>query len=273
VNAFVNDNFRKKVKNICASLLNDPDILVKESDKNLGLCVLPCQWYVDQVLKILNNKHDYVFVEHVPNVDDVFCGLKDALSDISFLINIDEIIDKKVWDYIFYQYKLTGEQIIPLAAFYLLIKVHKDPISVRPIAANILTLSYHASRYIDFILKPLVKNIPSILCNSLDLIRHLALVQFPVDCVFFSADVVNLYPNIPIDESVECVGEAIDTYNQNLPPGNEPIQKEFILVLLKWVLTNNYVEIDGQCWKQIYGTAMGTPCCCLREYLFGEKNK
>ncbi len=152
---------------------------------------------------------------------------------------------------------------IPLAAFYLLIKVHKNPISVRPIAANIHTLSYHVSRYVDFILKPLVKNIPSILCNSLDLIRHLALVQFPVDCVFFSADVVNLYPNIPIDEGVECVGEAIDKYNQNLPSGNEPIHRDFILVLLKWVLTHNFVEFDGQCWKQVYGTAMGTPCAVV----------
>jgi hypothetical protein len=30
-------------------------------------------------------------VGHVPTVDDVFC-VKDALSDISFLINIDEIL-------------------------------------------------------------------------------------------------------------------------------------------------------------------------------------
>jgi hypothetical protein len=218
---------------------------------------------VSQVLEILNKKHDYVFVEHVPSVDEVFCVLKEALNNISFLVDIYNVIDKKVWNFIFFQYALSGDHVIPLAAFYLLIKVHKDPISVRPIAANILTLSYNASRYVDFILKPLVKSIPSILCNSVDLIRHLALVQFPVDCVFFSADVVNLYPNIPIDEGVACVGEAIDTYNQNLPPGNEPIQKEFILVLLKWVLTNNFVEFDGQCWKQIYGTAMGTPCAVV----------
>jgi hypothetical protein len=83
--SFVSNNFRKKVKSVCCALLNNPDILVKESDKNLGLCVLPRQWYVFQVLKLLNNKHDYVFVDHVPSVNDMFCVLKTALRYVTVI--------------------------------------------------------------------------------------------------------------------------------------------------------------------------------------------
>jgi hypothetical protein len=146
--------------------------------------------------------------------------------------------------------------------------VHKIPIGVRPIASCFGTVSRNASRYVHFVLCPVSNSISSILRNSLDLMRHCALVSFPANCVLLSADVVNLYPNIPVEEGVQFVGEAIDDYNRNLPEGEKHVDKEFICALLYWVLTNNYVEFDGKCWKQIQGTAMGTPCAVVYANLY-----
>ncbi len=141
----------------------------------------------------------------------------------------------------------------------MLIKIHKIPIAVRPIAANVGTITYHASVYVLFVLNPLAACIPTVLRGTVDIVRYLYITKFPPDCVILTADVVNLYPNIPIDEGCEFVGEAIDEFNDNLPLDNDPIDKVFVLLLLKWVLTNNYVVFNNECYLQIYGTAMGTP--------------
>jgi hypothetical protein len=50
--------------------------------------------------------------------------------------------------------------------------------------------------------------------------------------------------------------------------GEERVDRVLICALLFWVLTNNYVEFDGKCWKQIQGTAMGTPCAVVYANLY-----
>jgi hypothetical protein len=86
--------------------------------------------------------------------------------------------------------------------------------------------------------------------------------------VLLSADVVNLYPRIPVVEGVQFVSEAIDDYNKCLLKGEVCVDKDLVCALLYWVLTNNYVEFDQQCWKQVQGTAMGTPCAVVYANLY-----
>jgi hypothetical protein len=247
---------------VCKDFLNDSEVIVKSSDKNLGLCVVPRVWYVNQALALLNDINNYEHVMCVPQICDVFNGLRALLKTKGVKLL------PKVSLFLFDVCKNTEDDLISLAAFYLLIKVHKVPIGVRPIASCFGTVSRNASKYVHFVLCPVSNRIKSILRNSLDLMRHCALVNFPDDCVLLSADVVNLYPQIPVDEGVQFVGEAIDDYNSNLPTGEERVDKDLICALLFWVLTNNYVEFDGQCWKQIQGTAMGTPCAVVYANLY-----
>jgi hypothetical protein len=260
--SFQNRNFHRKIVSVCKSFLNDKDVIVKASDKNLGLCVVPRVWYVNQVLALLNDTKNYEFVQCVPQTCDVFNGLRLMLKSRGVAVNA------KVSAYLFDVGKKTEDDLISLAAFYLLIKVHKIPIGVRPIASCFGTVSRNASRYVHFVLCPVSNKIKSILRNSLDLMRHCALVYFPANCVLLSADVVNLYPQIPVEEGVQFVGEAIDDYNAKLLEGEVRVDRELICALLFWVLTNNYVEFDGQCWKQIQGTAMGTPCAVVYANLY-----
>ncbi len=256
-NYILNRNFQRKVLSVCKSFMRDKDVIVKASDKNLGLCVIPRVWYVNQALNLLNTAGSYERVHVLPTVREVFDKLRIALQAHGITV-----LDK-VGNYLYFVGDKSEDDLILAAAFYLLIKVHKSPISVRPIASCFGTVCRNASKYVHVVLTPLMNNIPSILRNSVDLLRHLALVSFPRDCVLLSADVVNLYPSIPIVEGVLFVGEAIDEYNKSLPEGNDKIDKVFILVVLHWILTNNYVGFDGDCWRQTQGTAMGTPCAVV----------
>ena len=65
-------------------------------------------------------------------------------------------------------------------------------------------------------------------------------------------DVSGLYTNIPQEDGVECVREALDERtNKNIPTG-------FLTRLLEIVLRYNIFEFNQELFQQLIGTAMGT---------------
>ncbi len=145
-----------------------------------------------------------------------------------------------------------SEHLRPTANFYLTMKMHKPTLSGRPIVNCRYTMTYHASIYLDNILKPIVKLLPTVVHNTTEVLLQLdKLVIEPYD-VIYCADVENLYPSIPHDFGLKAVKEILTRYKVS--------NIEFILQLLLWVLTNNYISYNDQVYLQRQGTAMGTPC-------------
>ncbi len=81
--------FRSKIKQVCKRLLADDDIIVRETDKKLGLCVIPRNWYETQALSILNNHLNYVHVpvESIPTIKKAFSDLLCAVSEHELTID------------------------------------------------------------------------------------------------------------------------------------------------------------------------------------------
>ena len=73
-------------------------------------------------------------------------------------------------------------------------KLHKDPISVRPIVSHVNSATSNISAFLDNILKPIVKEIPHILSNSAELIRDLQTITVSENTILVSLDIVSLYP-------------------------------------------------------------------------------
>ena len=73
-------------------------------------------------------------------------------------------------------------------------KLHKNPINVRPIVSHINSATSNLS---DYLLKPIVEEIPHILNNSTELIQDLKQVSFSSDFILVSLNTVSLYPSIP----------------------------------------------------------------------------
>lgn len=66
------------------------------------------------------------------------------------------------------------------------------------------------------------------------------------------SDVKNLYPSIPIKYGLQAIEELLECY---MVPNIK-----FLVSLLNWILTNNYLSFEGTIYLQTSGTAMGTPC-------------
>ena len=59
---------------ILSKLLLDTDIIVKPTDINLGIAIIPRIWYEKQALDTLNNaeRENYKIINELPTYEDVF---------------------------------------------------------------------------------------------------------------------------------------------------------------------------------------------------------
>ena len=97
---------------------------------------------------------------------------------------------------------------------------------------------------------------PSYLQDTPDFLRNIEAINnegpLPANAVLVSIDVSALYTNIPQEEGLEALSEALNTKDcDNIPP-------EFITRLMELVLKHNIFEFDQELYLQTIGTAMGT---------------
>ena len=101
----------------------------------------------------------------------------------------------------------------------------------------------------------LVKELPSYIQDTPDLLRHIeTLNEKPIPDGAFpvSIDVTGLYSNIPHQEGLDCLKEALDTRE------DQSVPTSFLITLMGLVLMWNIFEFDLRLFIQIIGTAMGT---------------
>lgn len=241
----------KLIRKGITSLRNDDSIVLKKSDKNLGVCVLPRVWYESQAMCHLTDNKTYVPLSTLPSITHVYDKLRAAIFGYDIPADVKDFLFSVETACI-----ATGTAALPLSKFYLLPKIHKHPISTRPIVASIGSCTYNVSKYIDFILKPVMRTMCRILHSSVQLLRHLNTTSFPADCSLFTADVTSLYPSIDIEDGLRMIGVAIVQYNDTYKCS---VNNVLVVALCRWVLTNNYICFGESHWLQIRGTAMGTP--------------
>jgi hypothetical protein len=137
--------------------------------------------------------------------------------------------------------------------FYMLPKIHKPGNPGRPIVSACGGPTSKLSSFIDAHLKLVVPRIPSYLKDTTHFLQKLEALDLPPDFLLLTIDVSSLYTNIPIDEGIRSVAEALSDI-----PLSPPLVT--LLSFLSLVLNRNEFEFDGKFYKQVKGCAMGTPC-------------
>ena len=154
--------------------------------------------------------------------------------------------------------------------FYLLIKVHKNPIKGRPIAAAHSWITTGASIWLTEKLIPVVNALPTVLRCSDDLVNDLKQLKLKREVGkqtwLLAADIVSFYPSIPHELGRKAVKTAI---RRSGVYKDQPELVDAIMDVLKIVLENNYVEFLHEFYHQIQGTAMGTNCAVVYANIVG----
>ena len=156
-----------------------------------------------------------------------------------------------------------------LPRFYILIKTHKTGpvIKIRPIVSNTNGPTQRLSWLLANALKPMLKDVPARLENSLELIKCIQAGDFttnktlPYPCSF---DVVSLYTSIPIQEAITNATDRIHSPIFHL-------DKQDIKDLLTVTLSNMYFSFNGQVFRQKEGLPMGSNISAILAILFMDK--
>ena len=138
------------------------------------------------------------------------------------------------------------------AKFYVIPKIHKSPIAGRPIAASHSFITRPISIFVDELVKPSI-SMPTVLCDSGELIQCLGGIKLPADCLLVTADVSSLYPNIDTKKAII----ALDLLLREGKVAQTPLLVQFT----RLVCENNFLqsEFSRDIYHQTYGIAMGTP--------------
>ena len=244
------------LRSIIKQLSSKHDIIIKPADKNLGTVVLSKIDYNTMCASILQDISTYTRITTVDYHDTAWCLLESILQSHNVmyankrsLSGSHNTLTKLARSLL----QLKGSPNLRAAKFYVLPKVHKQPVVGRPIAASVNTITYYASKYLDGFLQPLMKKLPNICLSSRDVIKELTDFTIPDGAVILCADVRSLYPSIPLEYGLKAMKEILIRYNY------EPELLSLALDLLRWVLTCNYITFNDEVYLQISGTAMGTP--------------
>ena len=137
---------------------------------------------------------------------------------------------------------------------YGLPKLHKPGIPMRPIVSFCGSPTYQLSRYLTTILQPLTDKSRPKLQSTENFIDAIKTVQIPDDYKLVSFDVKSLFTSIPLQLALQCTETAIQQSTVKLP-----LPTEEIMDLLNLCLTSTYFQYNGKHYKQLHGTAMGSP--------------
>lgn len=236
-------------------LRSNSSIVIKPADKNLGLTLLDRSTYDNEALRQLSDSTTYQLVTAIP-LQDIYDRILSIFSSPVIGSDIRKFIAHKI---------TPTTAITP--RFYHLPKVHKAALTGRPIVPSHSSITAPTSTWIDHVLQPYVKQIPTLAPNSTSVI--LALEQICIshpDCTLITADVSSLYTNIPTDTGIKFTRMFL---NEFVPPSSTKEKFiETVIAALTLILNNNYFSFNDSLYLQKIGTAMGTPAAVVYANIF-----
>lgn len=216
--------------------------IVKLTDKNLGLAVLPAGWYDTQCLKLLVDTNTYKPVFADPT-EAIYGKLMDEVYKWRLPNPMENYILRRT------QKEMPQFHIIP--------KVHKNPWTARPIVPSHSWVTTTTSEVIDYLCQPLLEHFPWVVNSSKEVINQIERVKLldtkPV--WILTGDVTAFYTNIPPKDCSKIIGQLWKKFCDHSKIRPQPLKN-----MTKFVMDNNFLHYKGQTFHQLNGLAMGTAC-------------
>ena len=153
-----------------------------------------------------------------------------------------------------------------MGRLYGISKVHKTGCPVRPIVSMINTPEYRLARHLDKEIKPHVPNKYSISSN-VEFLNRLKEFELNEEDLCMSFDIVSLFTNVPLEETINIIANDIYPEDANLG------QRSSLMILLKSA-TGGMFTHRGQVYQQKDGVSMGNPLApTLANYFLGHLEK
>ena len=130
--------------------------------------------------------------------------------------------------------------------------------------------TYQLSKYLTSILQPLTNASRHKLQSTENFINAIKTIRLPDNYKLVSFDVKSLFTSIPLQLALDCTEALLDSTDTDT---TLPMPACEVMVLLKLCLESTFFQFNGKHYKQLHGTAMGSPVsvvvaeCHNRNYL------
>ncbi len=235
-------NLTKDERRALEELTTRSDIVIKRADKGGATVIVSSEWYEKEAERQLNDTTFYKKVD-----EDNTARHEDIIMN-----SLTDLVENKQLE------KKLAEKLAPVNSrtpeFYLLPKIHKTPVTGRPVISSTGCHTEKISAYVDEFLKPAAQELPSHIKDSYDFaekIKHMGKLE--ATDIMLTMDVSSLYTNIDNEEGIEAIKE-----NNSIKSKLTTFTINMICVLMSMILTLNNFIFNGQNYHQIKGTAMGT---------------
>ena len=221
-------------------LLNRKDLIFSKPDKGNGVVVMDRSDYINKLYNIVNDSSKFNLLTNDPT-EKREARLQGYLYRLYKSGHLDEASYKKI--------RPTGST---PSRLYGLPKIHKQGTPLRPIISQIGSYTYELAKFLVPILMPLTTNQYTVkdsfsFVNSLMSLQNVSFMA--------SFDVVSLFTNIPLNETIELCLDKLYTDTDlvhNLP-------RKTLKTLLNYACKENHFLFDDKFFDQTDGVSMGSP--------------
>ena len=244
----VNHNLTRAECRILKKLAQDKSIVILKPDKGNGIVILNRADYNNKVMNILRDESKFELSNN-QDIYQVVTRLEDKMIRILRKLKINKCISDE-----------TFKELAPCGSrpgiLYGLPKVHKPNVPIRPIISAIGSFNHKVAKYLVKLLKPLSTNTYTIsnTFSFVDELQNLKLGYNNKSLHMASFDVISLFTNIPIDETIAICTNALrnNVFNTNL---DELSLKQLLCLCTK----ESVFLFNEQLYAQKDGVAMGSP--------------
>ena len=251
-------NLSPSQRNVIRELQDRTDLIIFQTDKNLGPSVSERQQYIRDVLEThLLNDENY---EHLPpeRATEELRKQRNSFNDIYG--KLGHLLPSEAEQTYFKRAMATSHlSQTRVPQIYGIYKVHKTVVKPRPVISSVNSIPELFSKHVDYWLKKVVgKLLPTYIKDAEHLMRSLHETfpnGLPPGAKLFSVDAVGMYSNIDTDHGVDVMTRWLTQYHAELPP-SMPVS--FILAAIEEIMRNNIFQFGDTFWRQKRGCAMGT---------------
>jgi len=228
--------------------LQSSELLLKITDKNLGLAAISKPWYLEECKRMLADEATYDYI----SLDDLRYYQHEAMERIRVIVESAAFSD----DISEFLLASTEDQSIP--EFHAIPKVHKPVWKLRPIVPSHSWVTRRASEVCDFTLRSFHRReFPWIVDSTREVLAHIAgkTITRSDSIWIVTGDVESFYTNVNTAETVELIHTALSGLDSS-----HGIDHHYIRHLLDVVMLCNCFGFNDEFYHQINGVAMGTSC-------------
>ena len=227
---------------VLRALRSNDSIKILKPDKGAGVVIMDSTDYKRKLYDIINDTSKFTCLGDL-SVNPIV----KSENSIRYFLNkyIKRHVPSTTFDFIMPSGSQPG-------LLYGLAKIHKEAVPLRPVISMINTAQYNLAQYLNSLIIPHI-NTQYTCVSSSEFVQKLKLVPFRHELKMFSLDIVSLFTNVPLNETIDIATDVV--YSSPHPP---KFPRDCFKKLLQFATSGEFL-FDGHFYRQVDGVSMGSP--------------